>query len=208
VRNTVADPANRTLTVTLEYERARQRGGQSVKEFVTELEVLEEQMPEYTEEQKVRHLLAKMTPAIRDALIAYVDLPSTRQGLVTAATRIENANAGVLSHKRHASDQQPPQERSQKQPRGRREGGEPSFRKRGAGQPNKPDPTSPYDKSRVECYGCHKRGHYKSECPHPNLWDLAPSKYVRKAVAGAPQFGRQPEQQDAPKGRGLARRRS
>jgi hypothetical protein len=50
VRDAVEDPANRVISVTLSYERARQKEGQTVSAFATYLDTLEDQLPRYTEE--------------------------------------------------------------------------------------------------------------------------------------------------------------
>ena len=65
VRDVVGDPVNRSITVTLSYEKARQREGQTVQQFASELDVMEDQMSRYSEEQRMRYLLAKLSLAIR-----------------------------------------------------------------------------------------------------------------------------------------------
>jgi len=39
----------------------------------------------------------------------------------------------------------------------------------------------------VTCYGCNEKGHYKSNCPHPDKWSDSRKTSTRKAAAGAPQ---------------------
>jgi hypothetical protein len=71
VKDAVADPANRTVSVTLQHERMRQRENQTVRNFATELDSVEDQLPPYSEEQRVRHLLAKLQPTLRTEIVKY-----------------------------------------------------------------------------------------------------------------------------------------
>jgi hypothetical protein len=108
VLDAVEDPVNRSLSTTVAYETARQGDGQTVQAFATELATLEEQMDPYTPEQRTRHLLAKLKPALRTAIITYHDVPKRREDLVSLATRLESAGRRSEIHtvlgstKRHA----------------------------------------------------------------------------------------------------------
>ena len=86
------DPVNRILDVVLRHERIRQQDNQTVEKFALELEELEDQLGDYTEAQKVRHLLAKLAAPLRDALVKYHDIPTTRQALVRLAARVESVD--------------------------------------------------------------------------------------------------------------------
>jgi hypothetical protein len=61
-----------------------------VSKFAVQLSVIEDQLDKYTEEQRIRYLLAKLTPALRDTIIKYHTILSTRRELVTLASRIES----------------------------------------------------------------------------------------------------------------------
>ncbi|KAF2159422.1 hypothetical protein M409DRAFT_60773 [Zasmidium cellare ATCC 36951] len=110
VRDAVGDPVNRMLSVTLEYDKIRQREGQTVQQFATELDTLEDQLGDYSEPQRVRHLLAKLQPALRPAIVKYHEIPKTRQELVTLATRIESTDQSAHSKRQlgDPSSQRPP----------------------------------------------------------------------------------------------------
>jgi hypothetical protein len=90
VLDAVEDPVNRSLSTTVAYKTARQGDGQTVQAFVTELATLEEQMDLYTLEQCTFHLLAKLKPALRIAIIMYHDVPKRREDLVSLAIRLES----------------------------------------------------------------------------------------------------------------------
>jgi len=182
VLDAVEDPANRSITVTMSYEKAVQREGQSIASFASDLATIEEQMSPYTEEQRVRHLLAKITPDLRNEIIKYHEIPVTRQGLISLGARIESVDKRAPS-KRDAPDSH---DRSQRKRH---------LSSRSDLQPARParaqkvertetrERTSTFDKSQIECYGCGKKGHYKSECRSPHLWKK-PDR-VNKVVASA-----------------------
>lgn len=88
----VEDPANRSLSVMLAYEGARQGEHQTTHAFATELITLEEQLSAHTPEQRTRHLLAKLRHHLRTAIMKQHDVPTRRQDLVSLAIRLESAS--------------------------------------------------------------------------------------------------------------------
>jgi len=55
----------------------------------------------------VRHLLAKLKPTLRTAIITYYSMPNSREALVSLATRLETARKRkptYASYKRDAND--------------------------------------------------------------------------------------------------------
>jgi hypothetical protein len=101
---------NRSLSTTISYKNAKQGEQQSAQAFTIELATIKEQIALYTNEQRTRHLLAKLKPALRTSIISYYKVPKRREDLISLATRLESASRGrdiyvVLgSSKRHASD--------------------------------------------------------------------------------------------------------
>ncbi|OBW65407.1 MAG: Uncharacterized protein AUREO_004290 [Aureobasidium pullulans] len=107
IMNTVTDPANRELTLMLRYEQATQGAQQSVSAFASQLDGLEKEFDEsYTPTQSRRHLLAKLRPALRDAIVRQAYTPKSREELISLAERIENSMVGDrgAQPKRHASE--------------------------------------------------------------------------------------------------------
>jgi hypothetical protein len=198
VRDAVEDPANRVISVTLSYERARQKEGQTVSAFATYLDTLEDQLPRYTEEQRVLHLLAKLAPKLRKGIVKYHNIPAKRKDLVALATRIESSDK-TMSQKRPY-------------PEPGRQGGEGSKRMRaerssGASQPPRKSTSSapPSGKtekdvlSNIECWNCHEKGHYANKCPRA----ASTTQSVRQITAGD-----KPTRRESTSGKGQGQEKS
>lgn len=198
VLDAVEDPVNRSLSTTVAYESARQSEGQTVQAFATELATLEEQMDAYTPAQRTRHLLAKLKPALRTAIITYHEVPKRREDLVSLATRLESAG-------RQGSSQFPPASTkrdagtmpNRNAKRSRTSRGHSSAPKEGssAHTPSKPG-TSGSSLAGIQCYNCQEYGHYSSGCKKEKS-DRGQS--VRKVGAGAPQAKKMPEATEKPR---------
>ncbi|OCK72647.1 hypothetical protein K432DRAFT_316091, partial [Lepidopterella palustris CBS 459.81] len=90
--NLIEDPANRQRRAAQLYKEARQRPHQSAQEFNLYLISLEGQLDkEYTPEQRRIHLWTKLSDTTRKAILQYQDTPSTRDAIVSLATRIEKS---------------------------------------------------------------------------------------------------------------------
>ena len=144
----------------------------------------EDQMSPYTEAQRVRHLLAKLQSSLRGAIIKFHTIPGTRQELVALASRIEATDRGATS-KRLAGGTQESEDRRKRQKAGSNQKGSNPNRSgdTSAAKATGSSRSSTYDKSRVECYGCHKKGHYQNECTNKHLWKDEESQVVRKVAA-------------------------
>jgi len=184
VVDAVEDPANRALTVTLSYENAKQGEAQSAQSFGAELATLEEQMDAYTPAQRTRHLLAKLRPQLRTAIVTYHDIPHRREDLISLATRLESAGKRDVTGS-HASTKRVAAERKDF-------GGRSSSKKRRTSPPpqknsdrkrNKFTQASSAQKplEEVECWGCGEKGHYKTKCPR---LDSGEKTSNRKITAG------------------------
>lgn len=184
VLDAVEDPVNRSLSTTVAYETARQGEGQSVQAFATELATLEEQMDPYTAEQRTRHLLAKLKPALRTAIITYHEVPKRREDLVSLATRLESAGKRIdvavqRPLKREAGESQ--HSRGQKR---RFSPARPSVNATAPKPTSRPVASGAPQGHGPECYGCHERGHIRAECPRGSRRMPGDSASARKVAAG------------------------
>ncbi|KAF2992872.1 hypothetical protein E8E13_000014, partial [Curvularia kusanoi] len=127
-----------------------QRKDQTVRSFATYLEVLEDQLTPYTEEQRVQHLFSKLRPEIQRAITNYHQVPATREDLVALGSTLEKnlrrASPARESHQRSKFGTKPKEHRPTEQTLGT--------------STNK----NPRDRNNVTCFKCQKAGHYANEC--------------------------------------------
>ena len=130
-------------------------------------------MQPYTPEQRTRHLLAKLKPALRTSIITHHDVPQKREDLISLATWLESAgkkgdgSGSHSSHKRNASEAQPKR-----------------YKKKRSSSPSRSGTGS--DRIRegrkdVVCYNYDKPSHISINCSEPRK-DKAST---RKVGAGA-----------------------
>lgn len=119
----------RLVDLACEWDKARQREGQSVRSFSRYLFSLEFEMGNhYTKEQKARHLLAKLRETTRLDVIKYAPvLPDmlSQEIIVSTATRIEALEAGRKERELEESKESLPPEpssTSKRRSRGKRRG--------------------------------------------------------------------------------------
>jgi hypothetical protein len=92
------NPVLRTYTTVRRYLGALQRKDQSVVSFVTHLDTLEAEMLPYTDDQRRMHLLCKLHPELQQAILQHGEAPSTRDGLITLAIRLEDVKKIGTQH--------------------------------------------------------------------------------------------------------------
>lgn len=97
-------PANRSLTVALDYHKAKQAGNQSVHSFDAYLASLESHLPELPEQHLAMNFLVRLRPNLIEAISKQAPLPETRNTMVALAARLENARKRRLSS---ATEQKP-----------------------------------------------------------------------------------------------------
>ena len=181
--NLIQDPVNRQLAAAEKYHAAEQRQGQSVHSFATYVEDLENDLEAFTDEQRRLHLLARFRPDLKAALRSMQNLPLRRTELVSLAARIEDnlrqpstgraslRRPNPAAHQGYLPSQQNPNSipmgigaSASRPSRGtgssyRRGGG------RGRGGAAAPaDRVGTADLSHIECYNCHRMGHYSNAC--------------------------------------------
>jgi hypothetical protein len=173
VVDTVEDPVNRSLSTTVAYETARQADNQTAQAFATELATLEEQMDPYTPEQRTRHLLAKLKPALRTLIVTHHEVPKRREDLVSLATRLESAGtrADVTHEFRPKRDSDSHSKRDSdshsKRNANKRRRGSPPRNARPAPSQDRPLRSERPDdwKLKATCRLCNRVGHIQRNCP-------------------------------------------
>lgn len=181
-----SDPVNRHITALQKYENARQKENQTAQHFSLYLEELEASLPPYDEQQRAGHLFTKLKPSLKKDILAKGDIPSTRRGVLALAQRFEGIAKIEMkqqsdSHKLHyRSDSYRPNRRGDSDSKHKSSGYDHSKNSRSDqdhpkhGNSDRPRYVSGAnrrpigDKSQVECYTCHKKGHYANECRSRN----------------------------------------
>lgn len=160
----IEDPMNRQYTVALAYENAAQKPTQSIREFEAYLSALEAQLPHYTQEQLAIQLFTKLKPALRNEIVHVGIIPSKREELLSLGARLEtsthkgNTAASKPTTSSHPAENAGSKTGSKKGKHNSRQGGGENKERA------KPTITSTKNRSDVECYKCHKKGHYANEC--------------------------------------------
>ena len=180
LRDMQADPMNRLITTIQKYEDARQQERQTAQNFSLYLEELEALLPPYSEQQRTSHLFTKLRPSLKNEILSKGNIPSTRRELLAVAQRFEgmvkvdqkyqpnsyNSSQSTSYKGRHESTST-----TNKSPNQQQEA-KPNYNRPHQSHPNKgPNlsesnrtPVGDEHKKGVECYNCHKKGHYKREC--------------------------------------------
>ena len=94
---------NHQISTTQNYQDAAQGATQSVQSFTTYLDTLEAELQPYNEVQRQDHLLTHLRPNLRQAIIAYSEVPDNQQDLIALTSRMESnmRDKGALSHHSH-----------------------------------------------------------------------------------------------------------
>ena len=91
---------NHQISTAQNYQDAAQSTTQSVQSFTTYLNTLEAELQPYDEVQRQDHLLTRLRPDLRRAIIAYPEVPDNWQDLIALTSRVESnmRDKGASSH--------------------------------------------------------------------------------------------------------------
>ena len=87
--DSIRDPISRRFSATKEYKAIRQEVGQKVDDFTRSLDVLERELGRTDDQQRADTLFAKLRPELQRDLLFSGDPPTTRQGVLRLARRME-----------------------------------------------------------------------------------------------------------------------
>lgn len=182
MRDSIVDPANRAFDAVTSYNEARQRDGQSSEDFAAYLDSLEIELRIDSDWQRRNNLFAKLREDLRRDILQRNDIPNTRQGLLSLATRIETTHrmTGAPRSRRPAGPMPEPERQSRQAPT-RVDRVRPGPATGVNLTPTAPKPAlnpgqCPRCKStshrlancpEVTCYRCNTKGHIASSCTNP-----------------------------------------
>jgi hypothetical protein len=166
--NLIEDPINRQITVAQLYREAEQKPTQGIREFEAYLSSLEAQLPVYTQEQLVMHLFTRLKPSLRQDIVQIGNIPTTRDTLLSAGTRLEN------NHKKHSGGGSKPGRTHNALPIREATGNE-SSKSNTNGRHNQSSERKTEqgynNHANLECFNCGKKGHISTNCRSPRVND-------------------------------------
>jgi hypothetical protein len=184
--NGCIQPEIRLREANQKYQDAKQLPNQTTQQFARYLASLEDQLGGFTEGQRTRKLYAGLRQELRERLeIARVTYQNVND-LVAHASSFEHITTNIATNSQRKKPEQG-ENRHQRKTEIRR--GQSSSRRgaRAGSRPQagatKPDGKS-IDKSSIECFRCHKMGHYANECWSKvpgNDANSTPISYIRQA---------------------------
>jgi hypothetical protein len=158
LRNVIADPANRMSIASLRLKEARQGEGQSIREFASYIEELEEDLPldMPVEEQRAWTLLNGLAHDLRTAVLREERVIRSREQVIAAAQRQHELQT-LIGHGPSAKSAV-----GAKRGPVARETPAPGAHEKSGSSGSKA--TSTVEKT---CYNCDKKGHLARDCPEP-----------------------------------------
>jgi hypothetical protein len=182
----IAHPENRRLDMERKWREATQKPNQTVKEFVSYLEGIAPYIDGLTDGRKATHLLLGLKKPIANIILTQPVPVHGYEALQRMAERIEMTQRGYAgesrssshatavdptpkgstysSHRRSANPNTLPLgQRSKHGEREDRPGETPDDRRKR--QRTTPEREERRDLSQVECFRCHRKGHFANHCP-------------------------------------------
>ena len=148
--------------------------------FDAYLTSLEAQLPPFTESQRTSALMTRLRPELQEAIIRIGTLPVDRNALLSLAARLETttrqsharssqgqrqggASTGGHKGSNRSNNSKPSQEeRTVQSKKDKKEN-----RKPGSGSKFKSKSKDKEWLKNIECFSCHKKGHYATDCCAP-----------------------------------------
>lgn len=171
--DSIIDPSNRTFDAITSYNMAKQGETQSAEDFAAYLDTLELELRIDNEELRRNNLYAKLREEVQRDILQRDDVPRTRQGMLSLATRIENTH--------RLTDRRPTRRRDDGHARTDRKepglGASVPMRPGGSGRledaptrgpatsPNRTLPRGKADRRGNGCHGCNSTEHRLAQCP-------------------------------------------
>ena len=165
--NLINDPTHRGLDAATKYANARQQPGQSIRQFATYLESLEQELPTYTDEQRAHHLFAKLREDLRTHITNFHNVPTDRESLISLGSTLEknvkssreqrpdrpreSGRDKRISSKERSQERSHPYRRDTPSPRIENSRSAPRAQVRREQEPT--------------CYECKQKGHIRPNCP-------------------------------------------
>ena len=164
LRGTVVDPTNRVGNATLALTRKRQGRDQTVREFLEEVQDIENELPPMDENaRKAWVLLNGLSPDLRtDVMREHTEIKSREQVLKTAQ-RIEELNKQRARTEAYRPRPSSKDSRAAGTPQARRNYGAKDTREEGERRPS--------SRKSDNCYKCNQLGHYAKNCPRGGSHD-------------------------------------
>lgn len=170
----ITDPKKLAQEAGILYRTARQRHGQSAREFSTYLKGWEAQLPEqFSESQRREQFRACIRPELRLKLDAFPDTSTTYEGFVSYVQHVEDNTRKTEEEARKLGQGN----RGRDVTRGPTRGSKPSgrenrdnFSRRQDYDPKPRDSWTPRGHKRKgtyseKCYSCQGMGHKSAQCP-------------------------------------------
>jgi len=169
----IDDPEKRRRDSYTQLKKARQRGGQTARQLLHEIEMYEDDLPEYTEDQKISNWWTALGDDLQRALNATGREFKTRDEYVKCASTLESGNPNLIPRRDGPTPGRYRNDRFDGPPRRSSNFGNNDNRARDApSRPRRADGGTPAAGVNLEptnrrpdgCWTCGEAGHLKRDC--------------------------------------------
>jgi hypothetical protein len=187
LHNLVADPANRKVTAYEKLKEIKQSDGQTVRALRSAIELLEQDIEARSPEEEAYALFTALRPSLkREVLRELRGVIALREEVASVAKRYEEqaiAQKRVTAAPAKSTEPVGKGSNHESQAQGSGKGKGKSKGKRGKQGKRGENASSNENKdlSNIECYNCHKKGHYANTCPEPDSREKSKDKQSKKS---------------------------